>query len=169
MNQVPAVSQVCQEIKDLAEGRRVWIATAESCTGGLIGGALTDLSGSSHYYWGGVVAYHNQAKERLLGVPSQVLEEFGAVSSQTAKEMVTGLSDRTGVEVCLSVTGIAGPSGGTEEKPVGLVWFGIGNHRNCKTIEQNFKGDRVQIRSRAVAFGLSLLRDQLAAIAKESK
>lgn len=101
------------------------LATAESCTGGLIGGALTSVPGSSAWYLGGVVAYANEIKTDLLGVPPETLSRHGAVSPQTARAMAQGVLERTGADVAVSVTGIAGPTGGTPRKPVGLVYIGV--------------------------------------------
>ena len=101
------------------------LATAESCTGGLIGGALTSVPGSSAWYLGGVVAYANEIQTDLLRVPPETLSRHGAVSSQTARAMAQGVLERTGADMAVSVTGIAGPTGGTPRKPVGLVYIGV--------------------------------------------
>lgn len=105
--------------------RYLTLATAESCTGGLIGGTLTAVPGSSAWYLGGVVAYDNRIKTALLGVPPDTLAHHGAVSPQTARAMAQGILDRTGADLAVSVTGIAGPTGGTPKKPVGLVYIGL--------------------------------------------
>ena len=105
--------------------RRLTLATAESCTGGLIGGALTSVPGSSAWYLGGVVAYDNRVKTALLGVPPETLARHGAVSPQTARAMAQGVLERTGADIAVSVTGIAGPAGGAPGKPVGLVYVGL--------------------------------------------
>ena len=106
--------------------RKGWkLATAESCTGGRIGGTLTSIPGSSAWYLGGVVAYANEIKTALLGVPPETLSRHGAVSPQTARTMAQGVLERTGADVAVSVTGIAGPTGGTPRKPVGLVYIGL--------------------------------------------
>ena len=101
------------------------IATAESCTGGLVGARLTDVAGASDVYAGGVIAYSNEVKERRLGVPVALLEQHGAVSAETAEAMAAGAHRELGAEVAVAVTGIAGPDGGTEEKPVGLVYIAV--------------------------------------------
>lgn len=101
------------------------IVTAESCTGGLVGRLLTDIAGSSRYYLGSVVAYHNTIKRALLGVDSAILEAHGAVSAEVACAMATGVLERTGADLAAAITGVAGPGGGTPDKPVGTVWFAI--------------------------------------------
>ena len=102
------------------------VATAESCTGGLIAGSITSVPGSSACFSYGLVTYSNEAKQKLLGVPRQILEQYGAVSSETAFKMAEGLKELTGAGIAVSVTGIAGPDGGSKDKPVGLVYIGLG-------------------------------------------
>lgn len=133
-------------------------ATAESCTGGGIGYAITSVAGSSEVYNGGVISYSNAAKHALLGVRDETLERFGAVSSQTAEEMARGAKDALKSDMAVSVTGIAGPGGGTDEKPVGLVWFGLatadGKVRSEKAL---FSGDRAAVRKAAILHALGML------------
>ena len=105
--------------------RHLTLATAESCTGGLIGHRLTNVPGSSEYFLGGIIAYANEIKERVLGVSHQTLETHGAVSAETASEMARGARRVLGVDLAVSVTGIAGPGGGTAEKPIGLVYAAL--------------------------------------------
>jgi PncC family amidohydrolase len=107
------------------KARRFTLATAESCTGGLIGHRLTNVPGSSDYYLGGIVAYANAVKEKLLGVPPATLSVYGAVSRETAEEMARGARRALGADLAVSVTGIAGPDGGGPDKPVGLTWIGL--------------------------------------------
>ena len=121
------------------------ISTAESCTGGLLSQTITAISGSSAYFMGGVVAYSNPIKEQLLGVNRHTLETLGAVSGQTAQEMADGVRRRLQTEIGLSTTGIAGPTGATETKPVGLVYLGISLPERTWTFECNFSGDRLQV------------------------
>ena len=126
------------------------IATAESCTGGLLSHILTGVSGSSGYFIGGVVAYSNHIKEQFLGVSENTLIGFGAVSEQTAIEMAKGISKKFNTSIGISTTGIAGPSGGTPEKPVGLVWIGIHFNKKTRAFECHFKGERNSIKADAV-------------------
>jgi PncC family amidohydrolase len=143
----------------LARGRT--LATAESCTGGLAGAALTDLAGSSAWYLGGVVAYSNALKTRLLGVPPELLAAHGAVSPETARAMAAGALENTGADVAIAVTGIAGPSGGTPSKPVGLVYMAVAGLGNTAVFEHRFPGNRAEIRAAAVA---AVLRHALDAL-----
>lgn len=137
------------------------LATAESCTGGFISKLLTDLAGSSEFYLGGVIAYSNRIKQEVLGVSPATLERFGAVSSQTAEEMAVGVCRLTGARTAVSVTGIAGPTGGNQEKPVGTVWFGSSVDGRVSSKHRRFPGDRNSIRLRAAHFGLDWLRRKL--------
>ncbi len=144
----------------LAAGQTV--AVAESCTGGLLGGRLTARPGSSAYVLGGVIAYSDEVKERLLGVPRAILETHGAVSGECAEAMAAGARERLGADWALSVTGVAGPGGGTEEKPVGLVFVGLaGPDGTTAHVELRRGGTRDAIRSRSVTAALHLLRRAL--------
>lgn len=131
------------------------VTCAESCTGGGIGYAITSTSGSSAWFNEGFITYSNEAKQSMLGVSPKTLETFGAVSSETVEEMALGAAQAAGAEVAISVSGIAGPDGGSTEKPVGTVWFGfvIGGTRYTK--KQHFTGDRQAVRIKAVEFALS--------------
>lgn len=135
-----------------ARGERA--VTAESCTGGMIGSMFTDQAGSSRYFWGGVVAYDNQVKQRVLGVEETVLTTYGAVSKECALQMAEGARKLTGVEWAISVTGIAGPDGGSDEKPVGLVYIGVAGPSGTTVKERRLRGDRHQIRLRAAKSAL---------------
>jgi len=131
------------------------MGTAESCTGGLIGQMLTDIPGSSDYYYGGIIAYDNSAKQRVLGVEESVLQEQGAVSEACARQMAAGARQALGVDWAVAVTGIAGPGGGTEAKPVGLIYIAVaGPDGTTATEHQMFRGDRQQIRLRAAKTAL---------------
>ena len=133
------------ELGELLKNQRLSIAVSESCTGGLLSHVLTAVSGSSTYFIGGIVAYSNPIKEKFLGVKSETLLNFGAVSSQTAQEMAEGIRHRFQTDIGLSTTGIAGPTGGTSEKPVGLVWIGISTPLGTTTIECYFNGNREEV------------------------
>ena len=137
---------------------RGWrVATAESCTGGLIAGALTALPGSSDVVLGGIVAYANPIKTQLLGVDAATIEAHGAVSWQVAAAMAEGARRALGADVAVAVTGIAGPGGGAAGKPVGLVWFGLATAAGAVTEHQIFAGDRANVRRATVLHALALL------------
>jgi nicotinamide-nucleotide amidase len=155
-----------QVLAGLLVGRSQTVATAESCTGGLIARRLTELPGSSKYFLEGAVTYSNEAKVRTLGVAREVLERFGAVSSETAEAMAAGMRERAGSDYAISVTGIAGPDGGSDEKPVGTVWFGLADVTGVKTVKVVFPGDRYLIRWRSSQTALDLLRRRLMAQTK---
>jgi nicotinamide-nucleotide amidase len=133
------------------------IATAESCTGGLVAAALTHVAGSSDVFERGFVTYSNEAKTELLGVPAAMIQRYGAVSAEVARAMAEGAVTASHADIAVSVTGIAGPGGGSAEKPVGLVWFGCA-HRNgsCTTQTKTFAGNRAAVRSQSVDFALSM-------------
>ena len=141
--------------------RRLTLATAESCTGGLVGAALTDLPGSSAWYRGGVIAYANELKTGLLGVPPELLATHGAVSAPTAQAMAAGARSRTGADFAIAITGIAGPSGGSPEKPVGLVFIAVAGPAASAAYEHRFAGSRADIRAAAAEAALRHLRDSL--------
>ena len=148
-----------QQIAPALLARNRTLATAESCTGGLVGAALTDLAGSSAWYFGGIVAYSNSLKTRLLGVPPEILAAHGAVSAETAKAMAEGAQEKTGTDLAISITGIAGPSGGTKEKPVGLVFMAVADLGKPAVYEHRFSGTRAEIRAKAVAAALQHVLD----------
>jgi len=133
------------------------VATAESCTGGLLGKMITDVPGSSDYYRGGVVCYSNDLKADLVGVNETTLERFGAVSEQVAAQMAVGIRESAAADVGLSVTGIAGPGGETAEKPIGLVFVGLSSDQ-VSVKKMLFGGSREAIRIRASRFALDFLR-----------
>ncbi len=134
------------------------LATAESCTGGMIAAAITDLAGSSAIFDRGFVTYSNEAKHDHLGVSMNTLNQFGAVSREVAGEMVMGLLEHSASDIAVSVTGIAGPTGGTDEKPVGLVYIGTAIKGGAPHVTKNiFEGDRAAIRTQAVETALAQL------------
>jgi len=138
--------------------RRLMLATAESCTGGLIAGVLTEIAGSSDVLDRGFVTYSNAAKSDMLGVPPELLEANGAVSGPVAASMATGALLRSQAALTVAVTGVAGPGGGSESKPVGTVWFGIAS-RGASTLTERlvFPGDRTAVRRATVEHALSML------------
>jgi nicotinamide-nucleotide amidase len=137
---------------------RGWqLATAESCTGGLVAAALTAIAGSSDVVNRGFVTYSNEAKMELLGVPGATIAQHGAVSAETAAAMATGAIARAQVDLAVSITGVAGPGGGSPEKPVGLVLFGIATGTGHRTERRVFPGDRTEIRRAALVLALELL------------
>ena len=150
-----------EHVLELCRGRGLTLATAESCTGGLVAARLTSVPGSSDVVVGGIVAYSNGLKEAELGVPSDLLETYGAVSPEVAAAMAHGARERLGVGLAVSVTGIAGPGGGTPEKPVGLVYVHAEGPDGGLGREFNFPGDRASIRARAVVIALHLARTLL--------
>ncbi len=137
------------------------LVTAESCTGGIIGARITSVSGASAWYSGGVVSYDNAVKQRALGVPMEILTAHGAVSAECAAAMAEGVRGRLGATWGLSVTGIAGPGGGTPQKPVGLVYVGIAGPSGTETRELRLHGDRERVRQRAATLALHLLREAI--------
>jgi nicotinamide-nucleotide amidase len=137
------------------------LALAESCTGGLVGKMLTDVSGASGYFLGGIVAYDNRIKREMLGVEESALDEHGAVSGAVAEQMARGARGRFGSDWALSLTGIAGPAGGSEEKPVGLVWIGLAGPEGAKAFRHVFAGERDRVRNRAALTALDHLRRAL--------
>ncbi|MBN2139690.1 MAG: CinA family protein [Desulfovibrionaceae bacterium] len=134
--------------------RNWFLATAESCTGGLLAGALTEVAGSSEWFLGGVVAYANSVKQGLLGVPAEVLAANGAVSEQTVLAMAEGVRRLTGAQLSVSVSGVAGPGGGTPDKPVGLVWMAWAWPGGSRAGRFDFQGPRARIREQAVSAAL---------------
>ena len=132
-------------------------ATAESCTGGGVGFAITAVAGSSAVFWGGVVSYDNSVKHGVLGVPEEILATKGAVSSECAAAMAEGARRLIKTDLAVSITGIAGPGGGSADKPVGLVWFGLASEARTVTEKNVFPGDREAVRSAAIEHALRLL------------
>ena len=145
-------------VLSLLRSRGLSLATAESCTGGLVAARLTDVPGASDVFLGAVVAYANEVKAAQLGVPEETLAAHGAVSAETAAAMAAGARERLGTDVAVSVTGIAGPEGGTPDKPVGLVYLHASGPMGEKAVSFVFPGDRETIRTRAAVAALHLVR-----------
>jgi nicotinamide-nucleotide amidase len=153
-----ALAQLARQAGEALLAARRRVVTAESCTGGWIAKCLTDIPGSSQWFERGYVTYSNLAKERSLGVASAVIETFGAVSRPTVEQMAAGALYASGADIAVAVTGIAGPDGGTPDKPVGLVWFALAQPGAAGMAEEHrFDADREAIRRASVATALRLL------------
>lgn len=148
-------------VLDLCRARGLSLAVAESCTGGMVGERITRIPGSSDVFLGGVICYANETKTALLGVPAALLRAHGAVSEEVARAMATGTRERTGAEIGLSVTGIAGPDGGTPDKPVGTVWIAVDFAGELRAALIHSWGDRQEVRQRAAQAVLALARKML--------
>jgi len=148
------VHQLAIRVGNKLREARLMLATAESCTGGMVATAITDISGSSVWFERGFVTYSNQAKTEMIGVPPELIEKHGAVSVPVARAMAEGALSNSRAQVSLSITGVAGPGGGTPEKPVGMVSFGWSNRLHTSVETLVFKGDREQIRVQAAAHAL---------------
>jgi nicotinamide-nucleotide amidase len=147
------------ELVAVCKARGLTIATAESCTGGMIAAAITDVPGASAVFTHGFVTYSNAAKTQMLGVPEGLIEEVGAVSAAVAGCMAIEAQVKAGADLAVAVTGIAGPDGGTALKPVGTVWFGLAKADGVTTYHKVFSGGRDDVRRASVAFALDLLRE----------
>ena len=141
---------------------RQMLATAESCTGGMIAAACTDLAGSSAWFERGFVTYSNEAKTHMLGVDAALIKQHGAVSEEVVRAMVQGAIAHSRAQVAVAVTGVAGPTGGSAAKPVGTVWFGFATPAGVVTEMQHFAGDRAAVRAATVQHALQRLADLLA-------
>lgn len=151
-----ATLELGQQIGQQLKARQWRVGTAESCTGGMLAAAITDVAGSSAWFDEGLVTYANHSKQRLLGVPADMLAAVGAVSQPVVEAMVTGIQSR-GAEVAIATSGIAGPEGGSEDKPVGTVWFGWALPGQLHSECQVFAGDRAAVRIQATEFALRRL------------
>jgi nicotinamide-nucleotide amidase len=141
--------------------RNATLAVAESCTGGLLAERLTSISGSSRYFLGGAVVYSNDLKTRFAGVPADLIGQHGAVSKEVAVALAEGIRQRCGASLGIGITGVAGPTGGTPEKPVGLVLHALASETGTEVVQKNFPGDRQRIRSFATMQALDMLRRKL--------
>ena len=146
-----------EKLVALLKAQNLTCATAESCTGGGVGAAITSVPGASEVYMGGVTSYDNSVKRNVLGVRAETLAVAGAVSSECAAEMALGVRRLLQVDRAVSVTGIAGPDGGSVDKPVGLVWFGLADGNGVRTEKAIFAGDRAAVRAQAVTHALGML------------
>ncbi|MFN2298018.1 MAG: CinA family protein [Anaerolineales bacterium] len=157
---LPAEARIGKKIKELG----LTVAVAESVTGGLIGSRLTDVPGSSEYFMGGVVAYSNNSKIKLLNVKRETLAQFGAVSERTAREMAEGVRRVFGTDIGLAISGIAGPGGATKDKPVGLMWMAVAAKDFLQTRSVRLPGDRLGNKTGAAEEVLKLLEEYLDSI-----
>lgn len=151
------MSSVAENLVALLKANSMTCATAESCTGGGVGAAITAVPGSSAVFAGGVISYSNDVKREVLGVKSETLATVGAVSAETAAQMAEGVRRILKTDLAVSLTGIAGPDGGSAEKPVGLVWFGLSSAAGTRTEKAIFRGDREKVRAQAVVHALGML------------
>jgi PncC family amidohydrolase len=154
-------TKIEEEVGVLLINKDLSISTAESCTGGLLSGKLINYPGISSVFIEGAVTYSNEAKMNRLGVKKETLEKYGAVSAETACEMAIGIVKVSGSDIGISITGIAGPSGGTTEKPVGLIYIGLHINGKVKVQQYNFSGERQTIRDKTVTAALKLLKKEL--------
>ncbi|MBK0099645.1 nicotinamide-nucleotide amidase [Erwinia sp. S63] len=155
------LQQLSQRIGEQLKKRKATVTAAESCTGGWIAKVFTDISGSSAWFERGFVTYSNEAKQQMVGVQTATLAQYGAVSEQTVREMARGACNAAAAEFGIAVSGIAGPDGGSTEKPVGTVWLAIaGPGDRVLTQRQLFAGDRDAVRRQSVAWALQTLLDE---------
>ena len=159
MTQTHRIWSLAQAIIDKAGAEGLMVAAAESCTGGMIAAALTDVPGASAIFERGFVTYTNEAKTEMIGVPAAIIARHGAVSAATARAMAKGALNNSRADVAVSVTGIAGPSGGTARKPVGLVWFGLADKNGVTRVERRVfaEGSRDFVRTKATETALHLM------------
>jgi nicotinamide-nucleotide amidase len=151
------ISQLVEKLAQQLTTKKLKLSTAESCTGGGLAFYLTNLSGSSDWFDCGFVTYSNFSKQKLLNVKSDTLKKFGAVSEETAREMAEGAIKQSQANVSMAITGIAGPAGGTKEKPVGLVWFAWTMNQKTQAEKKIFSGTRETIREQAIDFAMTKL------------
>lgn len=151
------LKKIAKELKR----KNLTIATAESCTGGLLAHILTNISGSSQYFERGIISYSNKSKTELLGVTEKILKDYGAVSEQTAQAMALGIKKHSHTDIGISTTGIAGPTGGTNEKPVGLIYIAIATSKKTQVKRFLFCGDRLQNKENTCNEALKLLLEHI--------
>ena len=153
---------LAEEIGAILRKKKLTVATAESCTGGKLGDWITEVPGSSDYYLGGVVSYSNDAKTRLLGVDKRTLQSKGAVSQEVAVQMADGARKGLGANIGIGITGIAGPTGQTPAKPVGLVYIAVSSSKGSVCVENRFKGARSAVKIQSAEKALELLKEFVA-------
>lgn len=155
------ISALTTDIMKEIISKKMTLAAAESCTGGMVSSRIVDFAGASEAFVNGLVTYTNESKHRLLGVSNDTLNKYGAVSTQTAEEMCRGVSRVSGTDIGVSTTGVAGPGGGTAQKPVGLVYIGVCIQGSTATKELRLKGSRTEIRKQTVTALFEMLKEQL--------
>lgn len=170
MKMPPAIAAEAKRTIEALITAKLSVATAESCTGGLIGGALTSVPGASATVYGGFIVYADAAKTTMIGVPARLIRDYGAVSAQVARAMADGARNKAHVDLAVSVTGIAGPDGGSDKKPVGLVYLACATHEGTKVVEKRF-GDlgRDGVREASALEALKLLGDVAANGVQEAR
>lgn len=156
--------EMISQIGTYLRAQNATVACAESCTGGGLAYALTSVAGSSDWFEQSFTTYSNSAKQSLLGVSKSTLEQYGAVSAQCVEEMARGVRERSQAAVGLSTSGIAGPGGGSVQKPVGTVWFAVADATQTRSVSHCFDGDRAQVRQQAIGYALELLHHRLVEI-----
>lgn len=156
------MNKLLNQIAKALTRKKLTLSVCESCTGGMLGSIITSTPGSSKYFCGGVIAYSNEVKQRVVGVRQVTLKRFGAVSAEVAREMAQGVRKKFKADISISITGIAGPTGGTKEKPVGLVYLCVAARQHVNVEHHIFKGSRNQIRKEACDKALRLLKRVLA-------
>jgi len=166
-DELAALAGLAQLAGESLRGRGLTLVTAESCTGGLIGHVLTEIAGSSDYYLGGLISYSDTLKRAELGVDERVLQHHGAVSAQTCVAMAEGARRRYGASVAVAVTGIAGPSGGTPAKPVGLTYVAVADEKGHEVQRHQWSGDRHANKVASAGAALALLLDRLSGTADD--
>lgn len=150
-----------EQVVELLKEKKMKISTTESCTGGFLAGTIVNVSGASEVFDEGYITYSNEAKHKILGVKEETLSQYGAVSEETAKEMASGCAKVSGAQVAVGITGIAGPTGGTKEKPVGLVYMGCYCLGTVKVKKFIFDGDRNAVRQQSVEEALKFIFERL--------
>jgi len=150
---------LAKEVGELLRSKTLTISVAESCTGGRVGDLLTNVSGSSDYFMGGVISYSNRAKAELLGVNEKSLATEGAVSDEVARQMASGVRKSLHTKIGVSITGIAGPLGGTPDKPVGLVYIAVSSEKGTVSAKSLFKGSRTQIKNQSADRALEMIKE----------
>ncbi len=163
MTRNASLTQLASQLGEALKTRQMRLMSAESCTGGWIAKAATDVAGSSDWFEGGVVTYSNELKQQLLGVDLELIQSEGAVSESVVLSMASGAAALGRCDAAVSVSGVAGPGGGTPDKPVGTVWFGFFLRHRCWAVRQQFEGNREEVRQASVRFSLDHVLQALTA------